>query len=88
MTNANSPISGRHIGFVSTRFLRNDGVSLETEKWVEVLERLGHPCFFFSGESDWDEGRSYIAPLAHFDHPEITWVSKNAFSMRMRSPEL
>jgi len=88
MTNVNSPISGRHIGFVSTRFLRNDGVSLETEKWVEVLEHLGHACYFFSGESDWDEGRSYIAPLAHFNHPEITWVSKNAFSMRMRSPEL
>ena len=31
-----------HIGFVSTRFSGTDGVSLETEKWADVLENMGH----------------------------------------------
>jgi glycosyltransferase involved in cell wall biosynthesis len=88
MANRKSPISKRRIGFISTRFLRTDGVSLETEKWVEVLERLGHPCFFFAGASDWDHDRTYVVPEAHFDHPEIKWITQFAFSMRTRSPEL
>ena len=33
------------IGFVSTRFAGKDGVSLEVEKWVSVLEGMGHECF-------------------------------------------
>ena len=43
----------RRIGFVSTRLAGTDGVSLETSKWVTVLERLGHTCFYFAGQSDW-----------------------------------
>ena len=42
------------IGFVSTRFQGTDGVSLETVKWRQVLEKMGYECFFFSGLSDWD----------------------------------
>ncbi|MDR2048814.1 MAG: glycosyltransferase family 1 protein, partial [Treponema sp.] len=37
------------IGFVSTRFKGTDGVSLETVKWRQVLEKMGCQCFFFSG---------------------------------------
>ena len=39
-----------NIGFVSTRFAGIDGVSLESSKWAEVLEDLGHLCFWFAGE--------------------------------------
>lgn len=42
-------MSGRWIGFVSTHFWGTDEVSLETGKWVDVLEQLGHTCFFFAG---------------------------------------
>ena len=30
------------IGFISTRFAGTDGVSLETQKWATIFERLGH----------------------------------------------
>ncbi len=64
-------VQSNHIGFVSTRFAGTDGVSLETIKWVNVLNRLGLDCFYFSGESDWPKEVSYIVPEAHFDHPAI-----------------
>ena len=41
------------IGFVSTRLAGTDGVSLEVAKWVQVLNGLGHECFFFAGELEW-----------------------------------
>jgi mannosylglucosylglycerate synthase len=40
------------IGFISTRFEGTDGVSLETLKWAQVLELLGHTCYYMGGESD------------------------------------
>ena len=45
------------IGFVSTRLAGTDGVSLEVTKWVAVLRKLGHQCFFFAGELDWPSDR-------------------------------
>jgi hypothetical protein len=39
----------KNIGFVSTRFAGNDGVSLEAAKWAEVLEASGHRCYWFAG---------------------------------------
>ncbi len=41
-----------NIGFVSTRFSGNDGVSLETKKWMQVLSNLGYPGFFFGADCD------------------------------------
>lgn len=79
-----SPPPGRRIGFVSTRFEGIDGVSLETKKWVHVLEHLECDCFFFAGASDWDSGRSRIVPEAHFKHPEIENISNVAFCERLR----
>ena len=32
----------QNIGFISTRIAGTDGVSLEIEKWTEVLERNGY----------------------------------------------
>jgi len=61
-----------NIGFVSTRFAGTDGVSLETEKWAQVLsEDLGHHCFYFSGENDRPESNSMVMPEAYYRHPEI-----------------
>ena len=78
----------RRIGFVSTRFEGTDGVSLESEKWVNVLERLNCDCFFFAGESDRSADRSYIVEEANFKHPEIKEINNVAFSTRIRPPEL
>ena len=70
----------RRIGFVSTRLAGTDGVSLETSKWVTVLERLGHTCFFFAGQSDWPAARSYVAPEAFFGHHAIDEINHLSFT--------
>jgi glycosyltransferase involved in cell wall biosynthesis len=74
------PLQGRRIGFVSTRFAGTDGVSLETAKWALVLERLGHTCFYFAGESDRPPERTRLVPEAHFSHPEIASINATAFA--------
>ncbi len=75
------------IGFVSTRLAGTDGVSLEVAKWVQVLSGLGHECFFFAGELEWPEERSYPVPEAHFDLPTILKLSTDLFDDYIRSPE-
>jgi glycosyltransferase involved in cell wall biosynthesis len=73
------------IGFVSTRLAGTDGVSLETIKWSNILTGLGHGCFYFAGESDWPEERTYLVPEAHFEHPEIQALSTDLFDNYSRS---
>ena len=76
-----------HIGFVSTRLKGTDGVSLEVRKWAEVLAGLQHECFFFAGECDWPDDRSYVVPEAHFAHPDILHLSADLFDDYIRTPE-
>ena len=64
-----------NFGFVSTRFSGTDGVSLESRKWAEVLERSGHKTFWFCGLSDHPPESSFVVPEAHFDHPDIKAIS-------------
>ena len=71
---------GRNIGFISTRFAGTDGVSLETAKWAAVLERLGHRCFYFSGQSDRPPERSHVVPEAFYRHSTIDAINKIAFA--------
>ena len=78
----------RHIGFVSTRFKGNDGVSLETLKWRQVLERIGYECFFFSGLSDWDAERSMVVEEAFFAHPAIQAIQDRCFGNTVRDENL
>jgi glycosyltransferase involved in cell wall biosynthesis len=59
------------IGFVSTRFADTDGVSLETTKWAEVLEGMGHTCYYFAGLCDRPAERSMVVPEAFYRHPEV-----------------
>ena len=58
-----------NIGFVSTRFSGTDGVSLEASKWADVLEKLGHRCFWFSGLNDRPAEVSRTVPEAFFSDP-------------------
>src|SRR5512140_1918063 len=82
------PTANLRIGFVSTRLSTTDGVSLETEKWTEVLTRLGHQCFFFAGLCDRPADLSYVVPEAHFSHPAILSTYEAAFSNVNRPPEI
>ena len=76
------------IGFIGTRFAGTDGVSLETRKWVRVLEAEGHTCFFFTGESDWPAERSCRVDEADFRHPAIAAVNQGLFGSNARSSSI
>jgi glycosyltransferase involved in cell wall biosynthesis len=73
------------IGFISTRLAGTDGVSLEARKWVDILQGLGHECFFFAGECDHPAERSYVVPEAHFKHPAMESLTETLFGRRSRS---
>jgi glycosyltransferase involved in cell wall biosynthesis len=77
-----------HIGFVSTRFQGLDGVSLETTKWVSLLERFHHRCYWFAGELDTDPERSLLVPEAYFRHPAILALERDLFGNSTRSREV
>jgi glycosyltransferase involved in cell wall biosynthesis len=75
-----APSTPRRIGFVSTRFAGTDGVSLETAKWAQVLEGLGHSCFYFAGQSDRPAERSRVVPEAFYRHPDIEAINRRAYA--------
>jgi len=59
----------KNIGFISTRIAGTDGVSLEIQKWADVLERNRYDCFYFAGLSDRPSERTHVIKEAHFEHP-------------------
>lgn len=75
----------KRIGFISTRFHGTDGVTLEARKWAHILEGMGHTCFWMAGLLDAPAGRSYPAPLAAFNHPEVAAVQEKLFGVAVRS---
>ncbi|NLF50566.1 MAG: glycosyltransferase family 4 protein [Leptolinea sp.] len=77
-----------NIGFISTRLKGTDGVSLETEKWAEVLERVGHKCFYFAGECDRAPEISHVVPEAFFHYPENDYINRIVFSRSIRPPDI
>jgi len=76
--------SSQHIGFVSTRIAGTDGVSLETFKWADVLEKRNFKCFYFAGELDTDPEVSFFSKKAHFSYPEIRKIFRAAFDKKTR----
>ena len=75
------------IGFVATRISGTDGVSLEIQKWTEVLQGMGHECFFISGQSDRPPDRSQVIGEAHFKHPSIQEINRQCFGRERRTPQ-
>jgi len=75
------------VGFISFRFQGTDGVSLETSKWAEVLEKMGHKCYYFSGLSDRPSERSMVVEEAHFLEPENREYYSKFFSSTKRTKE-
>jgi glycosyltransferase involved in cell wall biosynthesis len=74
-------------GFISTRFAGTDGVSLETQKWVEVLKSKGCKVYYMAGELDTDPKISHLAPKAFFQHDEIMEVQHTLFVQKRRNRE-
>ena len=76
------------IGFVSTRIAGTDGVTLETYKWHQILERNGYECYFFAGELDTPQERSFLEPKAHFEDPEMLDIHSACFGKTTRKASL
>jgi glycosyltransferase involved in cell wall biosynthesis len=70
------------IGIMIGRIGGVDGVALETEKWIEVLKRMGHEVFIISGQfQSWDtdpEHDTLVHEMSFFS-PESFWGQKKAF---------
>jgi glycosyltransferase involved in cell wall biosynthesis len=81
-------MSEKNVGFVSFRLSGTDGVSLETKKWAEILQRNGFNCYYYGGELDAPEEVSHVVPEAHFKHPEIRELYEQAFGSSTRPREL
>lgn len=79
--------SGKHIGFVSTRFAGTDGVSLESTKWANYFESLGHRCYWYAGQLDKPKDRSMLVPEAFFNTPENFSLNSQLFGTQQRSRE-
>lgn len=76
---------GQNVGFVSTRFAGQDGVSLESAKWAEVLWEDRHVSFWYSGKSDRKADISYVVPEAYFGFPENLWLNDRIWGTETRS---
>ncbi len=77
----------KRIGFVSTRLAGTDGVSLETQKWAEVLERDGHECYFMAGELDTPPERSRLVKDCHFRNKRVWDIYMGCFDRDTRDPK-
>lgn len=78
----------KRIGFVSTRIGGTDGVTLEIRKWSDILEGMGHTCYYIAGECDFDQERSWVIPEAHFRHPTIDWINRQCFGRTQRTADV
>ncbi|MDF1500072.1 MAG: glycosyltransferase family 4 protein [Anaerolineales bacterium] len=86
------------IGFISFRLAGTDGVSLESAKIAQILDRMGHKIYYFAGEIDsehvdqdlfsYSRSGQMLIDTAHYTHPEIRWITEHAFGSRPDYPEL
>ena len=71
-----------NIGIIIGRIGDVDGVALETEKWIQVLEKMGHTIYILSGrfkrEIIKSEQQTVFRPLSFFS-PECEWEQNRAF---------
>jgi glycosyltransferase involved in cell wall biosynthesis len=79
---------GHHIGFIGTRFAGTDGVTLESDKWAQVLWDHRHVSYWFGGKLDRDPAVSKEVPHAFFGHPDIEWINRRVFGRTARLPEV
>ncbi len=79
-----------NIGIIIGRIGDVDGVGLETEKWVEVLQRIGHKVFILSGNFKGSvvapEHETHL-PILSFFSPECEWEQKRAFFLPPDDPD-
>ena len=71
-----------NIGIIIGRIGDVDGVALETEKWITVLEEMGHEIYILSGRYKHriiKEENETLYPTLSFFSPECEWEQNRAF---------
>ena len=71
-----------NIGIIIGRIGGVDGVALEAEKWIEVLNKMGHQTFILSGQFEdrkLNPLNERLAPYMSFFTPESVWEQRKAF---------
>ncbi len=71
-----------NIGIIIGRIGDVDGVALETEKWIHVLQRMGHEIFVLSGifkSQVVAAERQTLCPILSFFSPQCEWEQHRAF---------
>ena len=79
-----------NIGIIIGRIGGVDGVALEAEKWIEVLQNMGHRIFVVSGqfqERPMDPETETLIPEMSFFSPESFWSQKKAFFYPETDPQ-
>ena len=79
-----------NIGIIIGRIGGVDGVALETEKWIEVLQSMGHNIYTLSGqfqERQMDPETETLVPEMSFFSPESFWSQKKAFFYPETDPQ-
>ena len=79
------------IGIIIGRIGGVDGVALETEKWIDILKKLGHEVFIISGEFEsWqmDYQHHTLFPALSFFSAEAEWEQRKAFFEPDEDPNL
>jgi glycosyltransferase involved in cell wall biosynthesis len=79
------------IGIIIGRIGGVDGVALETEKWIDILKKLGHEVFILSGEFEsWqmDYEHHTLFPALSFFSAEAEWEQRKAFFEPDEDPDL
>lgn len=67
------------IGIIIGRIGGEDGVALETEKWIAVLERLGHEVVILAGELEGQLDNVDVVPQLAFDSEGNRFAQEAAF---------
>ncbi len=78
------------IGIIIGRIGDIDGVALETQKWIEVLQKIGHEVFVLSGHFKEDVVNPYnqkALRFLSFFSPECEWEQNRAFYFPPDDPE-
>ena len=77
------------IGIIIGRIGGVDGVALETEKWIQVFQRMGHEVFILSGqfeERELDPSHETLYPVLSFFSTECEWEQNGAFFDPVKDP--
>ncbi len=71
-----------NIGIILGRIGGEDGVGLETEKWIEVMQKMGHEPYVLSGLFERDilpKKQQTVYPVLSFDSEECLYEQDKAF---------